>query len=75
MMIVYKCPCMEKEREIDVPDRIHGSDVESWMDLVQSCISYDHSCISQHCVASSMVCAKIPMNEDTGEIGVPDTVS
>lgn len=74
MLIRYKCRCMKDEREIVVTDRVKGSDIGAWMQLVVTpSLTYDHGAISRNCYQGKMEYTKIPLNEETGEVGVQET--
>lgn len=70
MLVKYKCRCMKEEREIVVTDRVSGTDIKEWVDMVVTpSISYDHRVRNCLCFAKSMEFVKIPVNEQTGEAG------
>lgn len=74
MLLKYKCKCMRVEREIVVTDRVKGSEIGDWMaNVVEPSTSYDHRSRNPLCVVGKTEYIKIPMNEDTGEVGVPET--
>lgn len=70
MIIFYKCTCCA-EQQIDVPDRRKDTDILKWMELVTSCISFDHAELSPFCRKTTMEYAKIPA--DGEQIGTPLT--
>ena len=71
MDILYKCKCTKKERTVHVPDRISGTNLMYWMNVVEHCVSYDHQALSPLCVSFKMEYVKIPMPDENAEVGVP----
>lgn len=71
MKIKYKCRCDANERNVDVPDRVAGSDLERWMNCVYACLGYDHTARSPYCQHEKTEYIKIPMPDGTEELGKP----
>lgn len=71
MKISYKCKCMAKEVEIDVPDRRPFTDIRPWMEMVQGCMGYDHTALSPHCRRQEVEYCRIPIDEDSVGVGIP----
>lgn len=69
MKIIYKCRCMAAETEIDVPDRRPGTIITTWMDMVMKNIGFDHRELSSHCRSTQLEYAKIPVDEESSQIG------
>lgn len=70
MKILFKCTCMEAEKEIDVPDRA-GGDLGAWMDTVSACMGYVHTTMNPLCAAGKVEYVKVPFPEGTTELGTP----
>lgn len=70
MKIMYKCHCAE-EIAIDVPDRVHNTDIHEWINIMQGCIGYDHHARSPLCRRTEMEYVKIPVPDGTEELGKP----
>ena len=73
MKIAYKCDCMKEEGEIDVPNRVAGGDIVTWMNLITMCIGYDHGARQPWCRAEKTHYVKIPIDDAANGIGVPAT--
>lgn len=71
MKVLYKCKCVPHEVEVNVPDRLDGSHIAPWMNIVQHCLAYDHSTRSPECKETKMEYAKIYLPPDSNGIGVP----
>lgn len=73
MLVKYKCRCMRAEREIVVTDRVKDSDIGMWMNLVlQPSVTYDHNSTKPLCINPVMDYVKIPVDEESGQVGVPE---
>lgn len=72
MIAIYKCTCFKYERTVCVPDRVPGSDIMTWMDVVGACLAYDHKAISPMCRKVEMEYAKLPADNPDG-VGIPVT--
>lgn len=69
MRIAYRCGCMEADREIEVTDRVPGSDIIDWFNgVIQPCLTYDHHARNPTCMRTTIDQVKIPV--DGNEIGV-----
>lgn len=76
MNVRYKCECMLVEREIAVTPRVKGSDIADWFEnVVQNAVSYDHRANHPKCRSKKTEFIKIPMSENTEEIGVEAVVN
>lgn len=73
MKVKYKCRCMKEPREIDVVDRVAGSDLDDWMLAIGHCVSYDHRARNILCNSPTMEELYIPVPEGTEELGRPVT--
>jgi hypothetical protein len=71
MKVRYNCFCLKEDREVDVPDRIEGSPIEPWMDILGRCLKFDHGQISPLCTSNVAKNVMIPVT-DNG-VGVPET--
>ena len=73
MKITYKCGCMSRERELEVTDRVPGSDIGEWMRMVVApSVSYDHRSRNALCQRPKLDYLKLPV-EDGHEVGVKPT--
>ncbi len=72
MDILYRCKCTKEDRTVHVPDRVSGTDLEYWMNVLTQCVSYDHVSRSPLCNSFKMNYVKIPFDgADGSELGVP----
>jgi hypothetical protein len=63
---------MKADQPVHIPDRISGTDLMHWMNIVEHCVSYDHQARSPLCIAFKMEYVKIPYDGGEGsELGVP----
>lgn len=73
MKIRYKCHCSQ-EREIEVTDRVKDTDIGVWMEwVVTPCLAYDHQMRSPLCNSSKTEYIKIPLEDESSQVGVPNT--
>lgn len=73
MKIKYKCACMKQDRELDVPERVKGTDLMPWMDMVTHCVSYDHRARNAVCFRDKIEYLAIPHSEGEQEVGTVPT--
>ena len=75
MNVIYKCDCTTNERTVSVPDRVSGTDLGEWMNLVTVCVSYDHRNRSPKCSLQKVDYLKIPHANEGAEVGVPQVTN
>lgn len=76
MKIIYKCTCMDAERQIEVMDRPEDGDLILWMNLVVGgSISCDHTARCPRCPSETMEYVKIPVDENADGIGMKRKMS
>lgn len=56
----YKCACMSREKEVQVPARGKHEDVAEFMERVRDLVGADHALNSAICVATRMEYLRIP---------------
>jgi hypothetical protein len=70
--ILYRCKCTKEDHTVHVPDRVSGTELMHWMNIMSACVGYDHQSRSPLCYAFKMEYVKIPFDgEDGSELGVP----
>ncbi|MES2034881.1 MAG: hypothetical protein V4466_11960 [Pseudomonadota bacterium] len=70
LTVRYKCHCMAKEAELEVPQRPEGADILAWMEVARACLGLDHAARSPTCPAAAVEYLKIPTDEDAPGIGM-----
>lgn len=71
MDVIYKCRCMKEEATVSVPDRPENADIIEWMvQILGSCLAYDHKYRTPACHETKMEYVKIPFAENAPGIGM-----
>lgn len=70
MIIMYKCHCMDAERQVQVTERPHNGDLILWMEcVVAGTIRVHHHAENPRCTYDTMEYVKIPVDENAEGIG------
>ena len=67
IQIMYSCdPCKVSNALLNVPARLAGQDVNTWMDDVATRIATDHRTRFPHCNQQTISAMKIPIGASDG---------